>query len=73
MLFYWIEQVYLIEAFTVGLKINLFEGWDELFSTRFFFFFLFKIFMMWNIFKIFIEFVAIFFLFDFLALMDAES
>ena len=36
MLFYWIEQVYLIETFTVGLKINLFEGWDEVFTTRFF-------------------------------------
>ena len=68
MLFYWIEQVYLIEGFTVGLKINLFEGWDELFSTRFFFFLLFKIFLMWNIFKIFIEFVAIFFLFWFFGL-----
>lgn len=31
----WVKQVYVIEAFTVGLKMRILEGWGELYSTGF--------------------------------------
>lgn len=35
MLFCWVQQLYLIETFLVGLKIRIFVGQNELYSTRF--------------------------------------